>query len=356
MKKWPLFILISIVFSGCFDSNSDPYILVQKPLQTGTQVSLRSIQAFDDSTIWVSGNGGTILKSFDAGESWEIMTIPSHESSDFRDLKVFDKKKLALLAIGSPAKIFRTNNGGKSWWLNYFNEDPNIFLDGMAFFDNEVGVAFGDALNGYIPILRTENGGNSWEMLPEKSLPVALPQEGGFAASGTSIRIVNDSTVIIGMGYPRGRVLRSTDRGLTWDFHLSQLGNKENSRGVYSMAFKKEPKQGKNSIGLAVGGSWEDPENSDLVLSRSEDGGIHWKVIATNAPNGYRSAVEFAPTKNLALCTGTNGTDMSFDMGLTWKSFTKEGFNAICFTPSGKYAYLAGGNGRVSRISFLEEN
>ncbi len=355
MKKWPIFILICIGLSSCFTDDSDPYLLVQRPLNTDTKISIRAIQAFDDSTVWATGNGGTILKSFDAGETWETLTIPGHESSDFRDLKLFDKKKLAIMAIGSPAKIFRTNNGGMSWWMTYFNENPNIFLDGMAFFDDKVGVAFGDAMGDYIPILRTENGGNSWQMLSEKNLPLALPSEGGFAASGTSIRTIGKNKVVIGMGYPRGRVLYSEDQGKTWEFYLSQLGNKENSRGVYSMAFKKDPTKAKSYIGIAVGGSWEEPDNKDLIISRSVNGGKDWNILSESTPNGYRSAVEFAPDKNLVLCTGTNGTDMSFDNGLTWKNFSKDGFNAICFSPSGKFGYLAGSNGKVSRISFLEK-
>ncbi|MFT6441214.1 MAG: photosystem II stability/assembly factor-like uncharacterized protein [Salibacteraceae bacterium] len=355
MKKWLYLMLLTAAISSCTYEQKDPYKLIKRPLQTNTQISIRSIQAFDDSTIWATGNGGTILKSFDAGESWDVMTIPGHESSDFRDLQLFGKKKAIVMSIGSPAKIFRTKNGGKSWWLTYFNEDPDIFLDGMTFLNDEIGVAFGDAIGTRIPIIRTINGGNSWEMLDEMDLPLALPKEGGFAASGTSIRSLNDSTVVIGMGYPRGRVLRSTDRGLTWEFYLSHLGNNENSRGIYSMAFKKNSNESKTMIGLAVGGSWEEPNNDNLVLSRSEDGGIHWSIIAENAPTGYRSAVDFAPDKNLAICTGNNGTDMSFDGGVTWKSFSKDGFNAIGFTPSGKYAYLAGNNGKISRVSFLEQ-
>jgi len=355
MKKWPLFIVFSVVLSSCINQDKDPYLLIQKPLQTNTQVSIRSIQAFDDSTIWATGNGGTILKSFDAGETWEILTIPGHESSDFRDIQLFGKKKAIVMAIGSPAKIFRTNNGGKSWWLTYFNEDPDIFLDGMTFINDKIGVAFGDALGTHIPILRTINGGNSWEMLPQNDLPIALPKEGGFAASGTSIRSLDDNTVIIGMGYPRGRILISNDKGLTWEFHLSHLGNNENSRGVYSMAFKKDSTINGSNVGLAVGGSWEDSDNNNLVLSRSINGGKDWTVVSDNGPLGYRSAVGFVPNKNIAICTGTNGADMSFDDGLRWKSFSTEGFNAIGFAPSGKFAYLAGGNGRISRISFLAQ-
>ena len=121
------------------------------------------------------------------------------------------------------------------------------------------------------------------------------------------------------------------------------------------MAFKKISNESKTMIGLAVGGSWEEPDNHNLILSRSENEGKDWTIIAENAPKGYRSAVDFAPDKNLAICTGSNGVDISFDEGLTWKNFSKDGFNAIGFTPSGKYAYLAGNNGKISRVTFLEQ-
>ena len=166
MKKWLYFTLVGTLISSCSFEQKDPYILIQKPLQSNTEVSIRSIQVFDDSTVWATGNAGTILQSHDAGENWEILTIPSHESSDYRDIQLFGKKKAVVMSIGSPAKIFRTNNGGKSWWMTYLNEDPDIFLDGMAFLNDKIGIAFGDAIGTRIPILRTVNGGNSWKIIP----------------------------------------------------------------------------------------------------------------------------------------------------------------------------------------------
>lgn len=348
MKKFAFFTLVIFLFLGCTQVKKDPYTLSFKTLETQTKVSLRAIQSIDDSTIWACGNGGTILKSMNGGQSWTVLTIPGHESSDFRDIHVFDQKKVVVMSIGSPAKIFRTNNGGKSWWLTYFNNHPDIFLDGMAFWDKKTGIAFGDAMDNKIPILKTSDGGNSWQMLPDDNLPVALPNEGGFAASGTSIITHGDQLAWIGLGFPRGRILKSVDQGNTWDFYLSNMGNNDNSRGIYSLAFKDE------KTGLAAGGSWEEPKNTNLTMAFTQNGGHNFSIVTEHPPGGYRSAVAFVPGKDLAVCCGTNGIDISFDQGKSWRSAYEHGFNALAFSPSGKTGYACGSMGSIVKIQIHE--
>ena len=51
----------------------------------------------------------------------------------------------------------------------------------------------------------------------------------------------------------------------------------------------------------------------------------------------------------VAVATGTRGTDVSFDGGVTWAPLDSLGFNAIQFT-SGGIAVAVGGGGRAARF------
>ena len=57
---------------------------------------------------------------------------------------------------------------------------PGTFYDAMDFWDNRSGIAFGDAIDGRLLILRTFDGGEHWEELPYGQRPQALENQGGL--------------------------------------------------------------------------------------------------------------------------------------------------------------------------------
>ena len=58
----------------------------------------------------------------------------------------------------------------------------------MDFWDDMNGIAFGDAIDGRLLILRTSDGGDSWQELPFDQRPEVAEGQGAFAASGTCLR------------------------------------------------------------------------------------------------------------------------------------------------------------------------
>ena len=46
--------------------------------------------------------------------------------------------------------------------------------------DTKRGVVFGDASQGRTMILRTDNGGASWELLPQSNVPAPVKGEGAY--------------------------------------------------------------------------------------------------------------------------------------------------------------------------------
>ena len=349
MKNSLLFLPILLLsMIGCQIDNTPKVLVGFQPQDADSRASLRGVSAVDDSVCWVSGSNGTVMRTTDGGNSWEKHVVPGHHQSDFRDIHAFSASKAVVMSIGSPAKIFRTNNGGKTWWLTYFYDNPDAFLDGIDFWNENEGIAFGDQIDGRIFILKTDNGGNSWYEIPVDNQPAALEGEGGFAASGTSIRAGFDSLVWIGLGFPRGRVLYSNDKGITWDFQLTGMGNGDSSRGVYSIDFNKKREM------IAVGGSWNKPVQEDLTACTSPDGGSNWMMVEENKPMGYRSCVAFIPETDFAMCTGTTGTDISFDKGRNWENVDQTPFNSLSWSPTGKSGWIVGNEGKMAKLIVSE--
>ncbi|MGB0391526.1 MAG: WD40/YVTN/BNR-like repeat-containing protein [Salibacteraceae bacterium] len=338
-------LIITLIFSSCsvFEEEEEfNYSFEVDDIHS--EIHFRGVSAVNDSVCWLSGTKGTVLLTKDRGESWSKMIIPKNADVDLRDIHAFNSKKAIVMGIGSPAKIFKTEDGGKTWYMTYFNDHADIFLDGIAFFNDKEGVAMGDAIDHRIVILKTKDGGDTWNLEPIMNLPKALEDEGAFAASGTNMITHADNEIYIGLGYPKGRLIYSHDKGKNWDYYLTGMGNGEDSRGIYSLDFDND------GNGIIIGGDWKKVDNKDLVAATSHDKGLHWEIITEETPAGYRSAVQFIKNTPWAICTGPNGTDYSNDKGMTWKPAKTEGGNCISFSSTGKTGWIGGNNGRIITV------
>jgi photosystem II stability/assembly factor-like uncharacterized protein len=60
------------------------------------------------------------------------------------------------MSSGTPAYIFKTTDGGRSWKEVYKNSDTAYFLDAMDFWDDKRGMhCLGDPINGHFVLLST---------------------------------------------------------------------------------------------------------------------------------------------------------------------------------------------------------
>ena len=117
-------------------------------LKSNSEASFRGLDVISKKIAWVSGTEGTVLKTYDGGNSWENVSVPNNSAVDFRDIEVFDKNRAIVMGISSPAKFYKTINGGKSWELVYFNDHKDVFFDGMSFWNKMNGIAFSDPVDG----------------------------------------------------------------------------------------------------------------------------------------------------------------------------------------------------------------
>jgi photosystem II stability/assembly factor-like uncharacterized protein len=53
-------------------------------LTNGPKTSIRGLSVVTDDIVWVSGSGGKVGKSINAGKTWVWMTVPGFEQREFQ--------------------------------------------------------------------------------------------------------------------------------------------------------------------------------------------------------------------------------------------------------------------------------
>lgn len=310
-----------------------------------TDANLRGISVVSGKVIWASGTKGTVLRSSEYGVTWESLPVPGAETLDFRDIQAFDDKTAYVLAAGpgEQSRIYKTEDAGQHWQLQFTNPEPKAFYDCMAFWDRNHGIAVSDAVDGKFLLLSTSDG-KTWAPLHPRTLPAALPNEGAFAASGTCIVTFGKRDAWFATGGPAARVFHTFDRGQTWTVANTPILSGEASQGIFSVFFWSE------KDGVIVGGDYKKPDLAEKNAAVTSDGGKTW-TLASKPPSGYRSAVarDTSSSPPPLLAVGINGADASYDNGKTWSPVLHEEYNALSF--GAEHGWLVGPQGRMTSRS-----
>jgi photosystem II stability/assembly factor-like uncharacterized protein len=305
---------------------------------------LRGVSAASLEVAWASGSNSTILRTTDGGATWNAVA-PRVERLDFRDVDAVSDSTAYALSIGNgPAsRIFKTTDAGRTWTQQYMATDEQVFLDAMAFSTPTRGIVLGDSIDGQFFFLTTENGGNTWTRVPADRLPAAQPNEGFFAASGTNVAVLADR-IWIGTGAAaKARVLRSSDRGRTWQIADTPLASGKTS-GIYSIAFRDE------QHGVVVGGDYSLETAAIDNAAVTSDGGATWTLV--RGLSGFRSVVAHVPgTPATWIAIGPRGSDISTDDGRTWTPVEGPGFDTFSFAPGTSVGWAAGARGTIARLT-----
>ncbi len=319
-------------------------------LTSPVQVSLRGLAVVSPQIVWASGADGTVLRTLDGGQHWDERRVPDESTKDrmdFRDIHAWDAESAIVVSAGNPAQFFRTEDGGQSWTLAFEKRQDGMFVDAMAFWNAKRGIAFGDPIDGRLFVAMTRDAGQSWSAATPDQSPVTLPGEAGFAGSGTCLEVTGERTVWIGLGGDTGqtaRIGRSSDGGAHWTFCSTPMASSQ-SAGIFSLAFVDHQR------GVAVGGDYLADQDRGSCACVTTDGGATWQ-LARQGPGGYRSCVATTHQagKHLTVCTGTSGTDISFDAGDSWRPLSPLGFHVVAFSSDGSVGWLAGAQGAIARI------
>lgn len=315
---------------------------------SGTKARLRGLSPVGEQVAWASGTGGTFVRTADGGTTWRAGTVAGASALDFRDVHAVDALTAILLSIGGGdlSRILKTTDGGATWATLYVNKDPKGFLDAIAFRDLDHGLAFGDPVDGRFVLLATEDGGKTWTPTAPERMPLALPDEGAFAASGTCLVVGEGGHAWFATGGAKvTRVFRSTDRGRTWTAHETPVRAGSPSSGIFSLAFYDADR------GIAVGGDYKEPGRAGPLVALTSDGGRTWRLPGGRPPGGYRSAVAYVPGTlgRTLVAVGPTGSDVSTDGGGDWRPLGTAGFHAAGFA-SPTAGWAVGEDGSVARF------
>jgi hypothetical protein len=293
------------------------------------------------AVVWASGSNGVILKSLDYGKTWQRLHVAGGDVLDFRGIVALNKKTAYVMSSGEGEKsrIYKTTDGGKTWKLQYTDNRKEFFLDTIACLSETHCLALGDPIDEKFLLLTTTDG-EHWNMLPNDSMPAAVPGEGAFAASNTCL-LLFDNEIFFGTGGPTSRVFHSSDSGVLWTVSETPIAHGNATSGIFSITGAN----GENIV--IVGGDYQDPKRASAVAAYSRDDGKTWQ-LSPRQPGGYRSSVAHAED-SLEVAVGPNGEDVSDDFGEHWKHAGTLNLNAVS-NLLGRIAWGVGPSGMIGHF------
>jgi photosystem II stability/assembly factor-like uncharacterized protein len=318
-----------------------------KTLHSGENSSLRGLSAStanDTQNLYATGSNGTILRSPDAGKSWTRLHIDNADTADFRGVQSFGADIAYVFSVGTDNKshIYKTSDAGQTWHVKYSDPRPAFFLDALVCRTEKICYAISDPIDGKFPILHTEDG-EHWTELPPQTEPSALPTEGVFAASNSSLILCgpNKSDILFATGGPAARVFHSADNGHSWTVATTLILHGTASAGIFSIACN-------DHTVVAVGGDYVNPSVPQTSIAYSDDLGVTWR-LPKKSTEAFRSAVAFV-SPNTWIAVGTTGADISSDNSVHWTTLNEQNANAALAIDAHS-ALTAGPKGTVTHLN-----
>ncbi|MCC6255842.1 MAG: T9SS type A sorting domain-containing protein [Ignavibacteriaceae bacterium] len=283
------------------------------PQNSGSTVTLKSVQFIDQSTGWICGTDGLILLTNDGGINW-IESI-SGTNETLNDLHFVDYNTGYI--VGNNETILKSNDGGINWVMQQTGSLYDLYS--VDFVDSILGYAVGgrDSSN----FLKTTDGGINW-------IKRTLTLNYTTTPMLNCVEFINSNTGWIGSEGQylnhSGNISKTTDGGETWSsvminrpvspeeigIHNQEDNPLDTQRGIRSIWFKD------SLNGFAVGGSLDGWWRS---IYTTTDAGNSWQkkygyseqtgllsVALTNS--GYGIAVGY---HGVIYRTTNNGTTWS---------------------------------------------
>ena len=166
----------------------ETWFVVTEAISTGMS---RMIKLQNGTIAGISFNGD-LWRSSDGGLNW----ISTPTGGNGRDIAFFDN--LLGIIVGQGGTILKTTDGGDTW-TSLNSGVGGINLPDIEMFDDNAGLAVGD--NGFV--FRTLNGGSTWRATQQ-----------GFSSLKAVDVVDADFAVIAG---ENGAVYKTLDRGGTWE-------------------------------------------------------------------------------------------------------------------------------------------
>jgi photosystem II stability/assembly factor-like uncharacterized protein len=329
-----------------FDPSAPPRLEEQT---SGTTSLLQAVSVVDSNVVWISGHDATVLRTLDGGRTWTRRPVTgAPDSLQFRDVHAHDARTAYLLAAGpgDMSRIYRTDDGGETWALQWTNPEPAGFYDCVDFWTVDRGLVYGDAVDGQLRVLLTDDGGRTWRRVPDDALPAALPGEGGFAASGLCVEAKAGGRAWIAAGNAsRARVFRTNDYGRTWAAADAPVVAGE-AAGLTSISMNSDLQ------GVAFGGNLAVTDRATDNVALTADGGRSWAPGEhVSFPGAIYGGLHYHGHARALAVVGPGGFAVS-GLGAApdgWTTVDSRAWWGIGSDGSGA-TWIAGPDGRIARI------
>ncbi|MDR5728251.1 MAG: hypothetical protein RB191_12560 [Terriglobia bacterium] len=332
---------------------------------SGTRATLRGIHAVNAGIAWASGTNGTVLRTLDGGQTWDLCSIPPGAGKlDFRSVWAWDDEHAMAMSSGpgNESRLYSTHDGCRTWRLIFTNPDAGGFWDALQFDGTRFGVILGDPVQGSFSLLVTHDGGNHWTRQLNPCLRTMEPKQGAFAASNQALAVlpVRDAHSQSGAAVNH-QIWFGTSSGWLYGFELAPLewidatladgavngcthsqllpqpaGSSSSAAGIFAVAFHD------GVYGVAVGGDYAKPQTGADTAAYTTDS-VLWHP-ALGHPAGYRSTVAWNTTDGTWIAAGPNGSDVSRDGGKTWQPLDHGNWNSLSLP------FAVGPDGRIVRL------
>ena len=258
-----------------------------------------SIPAGQNSIAYAAGSKytfdteGIILKTEDAGETWQKIYPLSGTSPSFEKIEFINENKGFVAGYDL---FMKTEDGGATWTPMTVGTDVYLY-NNLSFYNENLGFVSAQLNDDpYFAIYLTTDGGNTW-----------TPATDVLDAGAINIAYA-DETTLFSVGADE-KIAKSTNGGDTW----AQIYSGAIQNYFLSAYFKD-----KNN-GVVAG--------EDGLLKTTHDGGTTWTDFST----GYHHFYALAYKGDQLLAGGTD-TDIYFsdDNGTTWNEiFPGNGLNQL---------------------------
>lgn len=298
--------------------------------------SFRAISVIDQNSLWIASDQKQVW-FFNTEQGWQDRSPTNYPDQDilWRDIHAYDDSTALILSAGAPGLILRTQNAGQSWKEVYRDDDPSIFFDAFDF-KGAVAKAFSDAHGSYLRMIESKDSGQSWTPYLVNSEMLKVSQnQGGFAASGTCLRLMDENQSILVLGGPNALFKKiSSDKPLSI---ILPLDAGEASKGAFSVDYKNE-----DSL-IVVGGDYRADSLSARSVALSFDGGKSWQLASAwpELQHSYWSCVSWK--RDVIVICSRFKSAISNDNGATWQ-IINQGFYSY------EKGWFSGPKGRIGRL------
>lgn len=242
---------------------------------------IRNISIVSADVAWAAGYNGVsssnpcqdFTKTVNGGATWTpgTITFAGSENYSIANLHAISDQICYACMFPSGANggyIVKTIDGGTTWNIQTSANFSASWADFVHFFDANNGVCVGDPTSTPFEfmIYTTANGGTTWTQTPVANIP-------GPSTSETAIVDQFDAFGnTIWFGTSKGKVFKSTDKGLNWTSVSTGLGTSCQTTPVFKDA----------STGIVTG--FNTSTSVFAGMRKTTNGGSNWSAIT---PTGY---------------------------------------------------------------------